>query len=93
MVARTEASETVKDEEVDTKLQVTLVPLTKQGCDTVKSAGNVTVSVFAEIADEVSMRTPSWLLADTSELVELILMIRWDCDTTSNSANANIILL
>jgi hypothetical protein len=88
-----DASETVKEDEVDRKLQATLVPLTKQGCDTVKSAGKVTVNVFAEIADEVRMRTPSWLLADTSELVEVILMIRWDCDSASNSANANIILL
>jgi hypothetical protein len=59
LVDRIEASETVKEEEVDKKLQATLVPLTRQGCDTVKSAGNVTVSVFAEIADEVRMRTPS----------------------------------
>ncbi len=54
-----DASETVKEDEVDRKLQATLVPLTKQGCDTVKSAGKVTVNVFAEIADEVRMRTPS----------------------------------
>jgi hypothetical protein len=51
------------------------------------------VSVLVEIAEEVRMRTSSWLLAETSELLELMLMIKWDCDITNNSANANIILL